>query len=197
MDILETDNVGIYDIKVISSDNSMVLIYWLNENGFVFDQNDKDAFESYIKKDWCFVTAKINPKLNEKEDYEIAYEGLAAPLIMRFESEKPIYPMALTGTGGFNTEVLIYLATDQKMICDEQMTLRYAKENDFSKRYNYYFKNTDRSSMDPKNFFTEEDFNLSYLCKFKATLTPEQMQEDIVFEQAPDNEPYREHIVEW
>jgi hypothetical protein len=30
------------------------------------------------------------------------------------------------------------------------------------------------------------------MCKFKGTLKPDQMKEDIVFKQAKDDEPYRE-----
>ena len=37
----------------------------------------------------------------------------------------------------------------------------------------------------------------SYLCKFRDTLTPSRMQEDIVFSRASDNEPYREHVRKW
>ena len=33
------------------------------------------------------------------------------------------------------------------------------------------------------------------ICKFKDTLTPQQMKTDIVFKDAPDNEPLRETIV--
>jgi hypothetical protein len=37
----------------------------------------------------------------------------------------------------------------------------------------------------------------SYLCKFKGTLTPDQMREDLVFERVPDSTPYRARIVDW
>lgn len=35
------------------------------------------------------------------------------------------------------------------------------------------------------------------LCKFKGRLTPEQMKQDLIFEPAADNEPYRETKVVW
>ena len=38
---------------------------------------------------------------------------------------------------------------------------------------------------------------LSYLCKFQGTLTPAQMEEDLVLAPAEDDEPYREHITVW
>jgi hypothetical protein len=33
------------------------------------------------------------------------------------------------------------------------------------------------------------------LTKFKGTLTPAQMQQDLVFEPAKDNKPYRAYVV--
>ena len=197
VDIVKAKTVGIYDIKVIRSDSADDLISWLNENEFQFDQNDKVIFDNYIAKGWCFVTATINAKAEDKEEHEIVSEGLAAPLILRFESEKAIYPMALTGTGGFDTEVLIYLATDSKMTCGEQMTLRYALQNSTSWIFRSHFEKENSSSLEPIDFFTQKDFDTTYLCKFKDILTPAQMKEDIVFTPAPDNEPYREHIVQW
>ena len=43
----------------------------------------------------------------------------------------------------------------------------------------------------------EWERNLTYLCKFKATLTPAEMRNDLTFVPAPDNNPYREHSVRW
>ncbi len=202
IDIIKAESLGIYDVKVVKSNNSDSLIKWLNDSDFQFSQKDKLIFDDYINKGWCFVTATINPTHKDKKEHQIVSEGLAAPLILRFESEKPIYPMALTGTGGFDTEVLIYLATDQKMTCGSQITLRHAREYNLANgqfRWLYTEPNNKNIKMpvQPKDFFTKDDFDLSYLCKFKATLTPDQMKEDIIFTPAPDNEPYREHIVEW
>jgi hypothetical protein len=42
-----------------------------------------------------------------------------------------------------------------------------------------------------------DDTMLPYLCKFKGTLTPAQMEKDKVLVPAEDDEPYRKHIVMW
>ena len=35
------------------------------------------------------------------------------------------------------------------------------------------------------------------LCKFEGRLTPAQMRQDLTFDIATDNQPYREHAVVW
>jgi hypothetical protein len=51
--------------------------------------------------------------------------------------------------------------------------------------------------VEPKGFFASDDLSFSWLCKFKAVLTSEQMKEDIAFTPASDETPYRERIVRW
>jgi hypothetical protein len=100
----------------------------------------------------------------------------------------------LTGTGGFNTEVLVYLATDAKMMCDDRLALRFAGDRTWP---HPYVSESDWEHVEPRDFFKTGDLDCSYLCKFKGSLTPAQMSEDLVFQPADDKSDYREHIVEW
>ena len=190
VDIIKEQRVGIYDVKVVKSDNSGDLIAWLNANAFKFGKEDKAGFDSYIAKGWCFVVANIKPAQEQKES-DIVSEGLAAPLILRFSSKVPVYPVVLTGTGNHDTEILIYLAAASKMTCGDRLTLRFAGE--------MYKRSLDLlvDSTEPAGFFKPEEMSYSYLCKFRDVLTPARMTEDIIFTPAPDNTPYREHIVQW
>jgi hypothetical protein len=189
---MDERRVGIYDVRVVRSDDANGLISWLNESSFRFTKDDAAAFDSYVSKGWCFVVAVINPAAEHKAG-EVAAEGLAAPLILRFKHPNPVYPLALTGTGGFDTEVLIYLASDHKMSADGRMTLRFAGAmNDSSLRTLFALV------VDPEDFFLgSDDMEYPYLCKFKDTLTPAQMREDLVFRRAGDDKPFRERMVDW
>lgn len=190
VDVIKEQRVGIYDVKVVKSDNSGDLIAWLNANAFKFGKEDKAGFDSYIARGWCFVVANIKPSQEQKER-EIVSEGLAAPLILRFSSKAPVYPVVLTGTGNHNTEILIYLAVASKMTCGDRLTLRFAGE---------MYKNALDplvAATEPAGFFKRDEVSYSYLCKFRDVLTPARMAEDITFAPASDNTPYREHIVQW
>lgn len=199
VEVISEHTVGIYDVSLIRSGDSGELISWLNEHDFQFGEEDVGAFAAYIDDGWCFVVATIKTASNEDE-WDLRSEGLAAPLVLRFPYEKPVYPLRLTGTGGFDTEVLVYLATDAKMMCDDRLALRFAGATEsigldletFSQRLR-----SDSILVEPEGFFKSGDMNCSYLCKFKATLTPAQMGQDLVFAPADDNSEFKEHLVEW
>ena len=89
-----------------------------------------------------------------------------------------------------DTEILIYLASATKMACDNRLKLRFAKAVD-------YPPVSGLLAVEPAGFFENEDWSYRYLCKFKDTLSSAQMKDDITFTAAPDNEPYREHVVKW
>ncbi len=190
VDVIAEQRVGIYDVSVVRSDDAEDLISWLNQNDFKFGDEDTAVFDSYVSKGWCFVVAIINPSVGDDER-RIVSEGLAAPLILRFPCANPIYPLALTGTGGFETEILIYLASSTKMTANDRLTLRFAGE--------MYERNLEMLSVDtdPEGFFDPEKMNYPYLCKFKDRLTPDEMRTDIIFSRAEDDKPYREHIIKW
>lgn len=190
VDVIAEHRVGIFDVSVVRSDDAKDLIDWLNNHEFKFKDSDIAAFDSYVKNKWCFVVAIINPK-NGEHKHQIAYEGLAAPLILRFPHDHPVYPVVLTGTGGYETEILIYLASYTRMTCFDRLTLRYAgKMREDTLKPLFY-------DIEPKGFFDPKIKRLPYLCKFKDRLTPEQMQQDIVFSESEKKNAYREHVTVW
>lgn len=190
VEIVRAQQVGIYDVKVIKAESGEDIIAWLNEHGYRFNDKDREVFESYVKRGWCFVTARVDLERAEKEGFS-SEEGLVNPLVMLFESEKTVYPLALTGTIGSEVEVLLYVFGSHKVAdASGRFPVRYAGETDmeYLKRYMVF---------QPEDFHEKWDFKQNYLTKLKARLTPEQMNEDLVLEKAPDNEPYREHVYRW
>ena len=185
VDVLKAETVGIYDVKVIRGDDAGAVTQWLRGNGFGFGETDTKVFDQYVKKGWCFVAAKLDKDVNLSSEGAVS-EGLAAPLILRFDSKEAIYPMALTGTTGENTEVLLYIFSDHKMECGERLKLAFFGETSgpFGQRFS--------SKVEPNEFFRDAKTKLWQMCKFKGTLKPDQMKEDIVFKQAKGDEPYRE-----
>lgn len=193
VDVVDKMQVGAYEVQVIRSEDSSAMIDWLNDNEFNFGATDSAVFDEYIERGWDFVVARISEDVSESDDSQIVSEGLAAPLILRFENPQPVYPMALTGTGGFDTEVLLYLYAKSKWIVEnDRMTLRYSGKMEGAVGGEFFF-----IECDPEDFFDDEDFDFNYLCKFKDLLTPEQMKTDVFFTPAQDNDFYREELIQW
>jgi hypothetical protein len=191
VEILKTESVGVYDVRVVRSDKADELIAWLNENQFRFGPEDETAFQVCVAKGWVFVVARLNPEADQSPENLVA-EGLAAPLIMRFPSPNPIYPLALTATGGHDTEVLIYLASDAPMDCGGRLKLRYAgwMEPGAVALFNL-------EDLDPADFFDGQDREFRFLAKFGGRMTAKQMAEDLEFRPNPKIKEYRETKFTW
>jgi hypothetical protein len=196
IDVLSAQQVGIYDAKVIRARDSGDMIAWLNEHDYRFDDTDKNAFDNYIKRGWCFVTACINLEKAGKERVS-DWEGMVLPLAMLFETKEAVYPLTLTGTGGKETEVLLYIFAQHKVVDPlGRFALRFAGKEAacmavlgsqfdpplFNDKYGQYFY---------FNPFPD------YMVKLKARLMPEAMKEDLILRPAPDDDSYRERVVVW
>jgi len=190
LEIVDSRRVGIFDVRVIRSATGDGLLAWLNENSFQFGPEDRQAIDSYVKRGWCFVAAKIEPPAGTPESAFVS-NGLLAPLILRFPTPDPVYPVALTATGGHRTQILVYLASDTPMRTSSPLILRYfASRDSWLPLYLLAWVN-------PGEFLNEARLDFRCLSKFKATLKSQEMANDIEFHPAPDTHPYREHVYRW
>ena len=190
VEVIKEQQVGIYDVKVVKAQDSDGLIEWLDEHNYQFSEADRGTFDSYVRQGWCFVTARIDLKKAGEESFS-NNEGLVNPLVMLFESKEIVYPLALTGTIGSKTVVLLYIFDLHKVHdASGRFIIRYVGRHQMGNyRFDLNFKDFD--------FHKDWNFKQEYLTKLKATLTPEQMKEDLILEQAPDDKPYREHVYRW
>jgi len=190
-EVVKAEKAGIYDVKVVRSQSAEGILGWLKESGFGFNDQDAQAFEDYVNRNWCFVVAKVAPEPGTQERKIVAGK-MVAPLILRFKTDRAIYPLALTSTIGAETEVLLYTLSESKLTCGERLALRHAtkiKQWDFSD-----LVRDDQTQA--ASLFTDVPKSAT-LCKFKKRLRPDEMKEDIVFEFAPDNSPYQETKIVW
>ena len=190
VDVLKEERVGIYDVKVIESQRPEPLIQWLNNNEFQFDDSDTDVFGDYLARGWCFVVAKID-STRERKEHEIAWGGLVAPLILRFTTEHPIYPLALTSTVGREVQVLLYVLAKKKTDGKGPLKLQYAD------RVDPRILELLEDGVAPQNVFSKREWQSFFLSKLEGRLTPEELREDLKITFDDDDSPYRREIVEW
>lgn len=188
--ILAEEQVGAYHVRVIASEDASDLITWLNEREFEYSDEDAVIFDAYVSAGWCFVVANVSQSENQRWG-EVMSEGLLAPLILRFPSDSAVYPLALTSTVGRDTEVLLYVIGDHKLATNSRLPLRFAEGG-----RRLPLLGSELRAVEPEGFFGRED-ELTYLSKFRGTLTPEEMAEDLYLTAASENEPFNERVWRW
>ncbi len=189
VEIISAAKTGIHDVQVIKADKAADLITWFNENGFQSGPEDEAAIQSYIDRGWCFVASRIDP-IQDAKDHSKVYSHLLAPLILTFDTPHPVYPTALTATGGYETEILIYLATQTPYATNAPIKLRGHRNS--MDEIGYYTGTTEQPES-----MKQHSFRFQHLTKYKSTLTPSQMATDIEFQPGQEIPDYHEHAFGW
>ena len=101
--ILDRKLVGIFETATIASHDAKALQTWLTENGFVLRTNSEPVIESYVKDGWVFAASKIRRDIADLET------STPHPLSFTFKTEKPVYPMRLTGVDNDHLNVELYV----------------------------------------------------------------------------------------
>lgn len=106
--VLERKIVGVYETTTIASHDAMALQTWLSENGYVVPTNAEPVIASYVKNGWVFVAAKI------RRDNDALDTSTPHPLSFTFKTDKPVYPLRLTGLGNQPLSVDLYAFSNER-----------------------------------------------------------------------------------
>jgi Uncharacterized protein conserved in bacteria (DUF2330) len=101
--VLDRKIVGVFETATIASPDAHALQSWLTENGFAVPTNSEPIIASYVKDGWVFVAAKVN------RDNPTNATSTPHPLSFTFKTEKPVYPMRLTGVNSDSLKVELYV----------------------------------------------------------------------------------------
>jgi hypothetical protein len=103
VNVVARKRVGVYDTVVLSSRDGVALLNWLNKNGFVTPNNIIAAIQAYAKEGWLFVASKI------RRDASLSDPEKPSPLTLTFKTERPVYPLRLTGIGNDDCRIELYV----------------------------------------------------------------------------------------
>jgi hypothetical protein len=113
--VVSREQVGIYDVSILSAKEPGALLDWLNENGYAFPVEGKRLLDAYVRESiWYFVAARVSPEKTT------ALQGDVQPLWLSFDAWVPIYPMRLTALMKDNIDVLVYVLADHRMEIEAQ-----------------------------------------------------------------------------
>jgi hypothetical protein len=101
--ILDRKLVGIFETTTIAAHDATALQVWLSENGFAVPTNAEPVIASYVKDGWVFVATKVR---RDKPDNETSTPH---PLSFTFKTDKPVYPMRLTGVDNGPLSIELYV----------------------------------------------------------------------------------------
>jgi len=106
--VLDRAIVGIFETATIASRDPKALQTWLRENGFALSTNAEPVIESYVKGGWVFVAAKV------ARDHPEHATSAPHPLSFTFRTDRPVYPMRLTGVDNGSVEVELYVFAENR-----------------------------------------------------------------------------------
>jgi len=101
--IHERKIIGNFETAILSSPDGSALMQWLDKNGFRIPTNVTAAVSEYAREKWMFVAARVL----RPEDTVVP--TAPHPLVFTFKTDKPVYPLRLTGAGHDNCRVELYV----------------------------------------------------------------------------------------
>lgn len=167
--------VGRLEVVTISGESGSALVSWLAKDGFATSPDSEAVIDAYAKEGWTFCAARLAPGAPGTSGPATPH-----PLGFRFKTEKAIYPMRLTATGSESLSVDLYVfgsgmasaANFEPVRCG---TLMFGGANP---RY----PPTDDRILAGHEGLMEIVGSARVATKLSATLTPEQMRNDVVID---------------
>jgi hypothetical protein len=132
--VIEIKTVGAYEVAVLSARNSAGLMDWLAANEFAFPKEKTDILDSYTKKHWYFVAVEVDPnqsgfevvkgapkqgkvkKTINRATREKLANGELHPLVISFDAEKCVFPLAISAVNGKPSEISLYVLSSEPLM---------------------------------------------------------------------------------
>lgn len=181
VEVLHREQVGLYDVQVVGAEDPRALVAWLDEHGLDYGNADEAAIADHVARGWCFVVAVVDPSAEG-----VVLRGMLAPLILRFPTERAIYPLALTASGGHDTEVLLHVIAETNVDAGPRLPRRHAGPFDIHLAFHL-------DAVEPPGFVAAPTRPMR-MTTFQRVLTAAQMATDLEIVPAADRGDHRERV---
>lgn len=176
--ILDRQIIGVFETTTIASRDAKALQTWLRDNGFAVSTNSDSAIENYVKENWVFVAVKIR---RDKADSEIS---APQPLSFTFKTEKPVYPMQLTGANNQPLSVELYVFGQARAEASHFKVVSCTRPA-YPASSDYWSYRTPEQLQIVHPLLQKWVKDSPVVTKLVGTLTPEQMREDVQLNWTP------------
>lgn len=105
---LEEGNIGPYDYAIIGSEDPDELIEWLRANSYQVTESMEPVIAQYVEENMLFLAMRLS---EGQESSNIQ------PIVMTYESEKPMIPIRLTAVAAVdNMPILVWIFADKQYV---------------------------------------------------------------------------------
>ncbi|MCH7924693.1 MAG: DUF2330 domain-containing protein [Planctomycetes bacterium] len=132
VEILQELSVGPFDVLVLSSDDAEALANWLADNDYDLSDRGAELIAPYVEEGMNFVALRL------QQDKGV---GDLQPLIMRYQSERPMIPIRLTAVAAQkDMGVIVWLLGDARAVPINYLhvTPNYTRLNWYAGTFNAY-----------------------------------------------------------
>jgi hypothetical protein len=173
--ILDRKIVGVFETTTLTARDPQALQEWLRENEFNFTTNSAPVIANYVQDGWVFVAAKVQRETAELQT------STPHPLSFTFATDRPVYPMRLTGVDNGPLRVDLYIFGARRAQAAHFKVERCIEPQ--------YVTDSSRTRQRPR-----KGLNIAHpqlvswvggapvATKLTATLKPEQMRQDVWIE---------------
>ena len=197
---------GVFAWAALTSTGSDALLTWLDDNGFAIPEEANEILDAYIEEGWHFLALRVREPediaANELGEFEIP------PIQFTCQTSERIYPMRISRVSAAEeTEVLLYTFApydvksanlgnrtfgENEITYDSSSPSLTTYESKFReiveaypdgvllKEYQDYFPPVPAALLEAQPWIER-----LYLTRLRTVLRPDQMDQDIEFEEGP------------
>jgi hypothetical protein len=176
--VLDRRLVGIFQTAIIASPDPKALQVWLHENGFATSTNSDPVIEDYVQEGWVFVATKV------RRDHTDRNSSTPHPLSFTFKTEKPVYPMRLTGVDNGPLRVELYVFAPERAKARHFKVERCTRP-DYPELQPYWSRRLPKRPAIVHPLLREWVEGAPVATKLTALLTPARMRQDVWIEWKP------------
>lgn len=108
--VIGRERLGDFDVARLTATDPEALGDWLRANGFVLPDRLSAELKPYVDQRWEYVAVRLAPR----EPYG-TLSGTLDPLLIRFESDRLVYPMRLSRLAGTAQSLGLYVLAEHRM----------------------------------------------------------------------------------
>ncbi|MFI5766109.1 DUF2330 domain-containing protein [Streptomyces sp. NPDC051563] len=108
--VIGRERLGDFDVARLTATDPEALGDWLGANGFLLPDRLSAELEPYVAQHWEYVAVRLAPR-----EPGAVLRGTLDPLLIRFDSDRLVYPMRLSRLAATAQSLGLYVLAEHRM----------------------------------------------------------------------------------